>query len=487
MAPKQFSRVYIDRVLDPAFQNWKTRFGEASLRVHKAHLCMLDETRIVDGEVAARIARGIARLEKEFSPPARIPHGVEDLYFLFEKALSEIEGEEEAAWLHTARSRNDMDTTIFRLALRERFWGLIDRLRGLLRALKARCEAGNEELTVLFTHGQPANPSTTAHYISAFMLDLIEDAERMLSSLGDADRSTMGACAITGTGFPIDRARVARLLGFETYVVNTYQAISTSHWLVPCALSLQNLMIDVGRFTADLLHKASSEVGLYRFPDELVQISSIMPQKRNPVILEHIRIQAEMVAGACGSVADAFRNVPYQDVNEDADLIISKFLETIEDSASVLDLMEEAAAKMVADTPRAQEICAQFGVTTTELADSLVRKYGIGFRVAHRICSEFVSAGCGIGALRAAFLRETGRELDILDAEIEELLSPETFVRVRATPGGPAREGMREVYLAFERGLGDIESELSARADRWRGADDELDRCFASLVARAQG
>lgn len=486
MAPKQFSRVYIDRVLDPAFQNWKTHFAEASLRVHKAHLCMLDETGIIDAGVAARIARGIARLEKDFSPPARIPQGVEDLYFLFEKALGDIEGEEEAAWLHTARSRNDMDTTIFRLVLRGSLWRLIDRLRGLLRALRARCEAGNEELTVLFTHGQPANPSTTAHYISAFLLDLIEDAERMLSALGEADISTMGACAITGTGFPIDRARVARLLGFEKYIINTYQAISTSHWLVSCALSLQNLMIDVGRFTADLLHKASSEVGLYRFPDELVQISSIMPQKRNPVILEHIRIQAEMVAGACGSVADAFRNVPYQDVNEDADLIISKFLETIEESASAIDLLEEAAVKMIADTSRAREICAQFGVTTTELADSLVRMYRIGFRVAHRICSEFVSKGYAIGALRAAFLRETGRELAISDREIEQLLAPETFVRVRATAGGPAPEGMREVYQAFERGLGDIEGGLNARANGWRDADKELDRCFASLVARAR-
>lgn len=487
MAPKQFSHVYIDRVLEPAFQNWKKHFSKASLRVHKAHLCMLNETGIVDSGVAARIAQGIMSLEKDFSPPGRIPQGVEDLYFLFEKALAEIVGEEEAAWLHTARSRNDMDTTIFRLVLRERFWGLINRLCSLLRALRARCEAGENELTVLFTHGQPANPSTTAHYISALLMDLIEDTDFMLRALEDVDRSTMGACAITGTGFPINRARVAHLLGFEKYIINTYQAISTSHWLISCVLSLQNLMIDIGRFIADLIHKASSEVGLYRFPDELVQISSIMPQKRNPVILEHIRIQAEMVAGECESIADAFRNVPYQDVNENADLIISKFLDTIEESTSVLDLAEEAITKMIADTSRAREICAQFGVTTTELADFLVRIYGIGFRVAHRICSEFVSKGYAIEALRAAFLRETGQKLDISDGEIEELLSPETFVRLRATAGGPAREGMREIYRAFERGLQNIEGELSARMNRWRDADDELDRCFASLPSRTQG
>lgn len=481
MAPKQFSQVYVDRVLNPAFQNWKMHFGEASFRVHKAHLCMLDETHIITAEVASRIARGIAQLEGNFAPPERIPQGVEDLYFLFEKALGEIEDEEEAAWLHTARSRNDMDTTIFRLVLRERFLALIERLLGLLRALRVRCEAGENELMVLFTHGQPANPSTTAHYLSAFLMDLLEDAGYMLRALGDADRSTMGACAITGTGFPIDRARVSELLGFEGYIVNTYQAISTSHWLVPCALSLQNLMLDVGRFAADLLHKASSEVGLYRFPDELVQISSIMPQKRNPVILEHIRIQAEMVAGACENVANAFRNVPYQDVNEDADLIISKFLETIGESVSALDLLEEAATKMTADTKRAREICAQFGVTTTELADSLVRAYGIGFRMAHHMCSEFVTHGYDLGALRRAFFKQTGAELGMSDSEIEGLLSPETFVRVRATVGGPAPGGMREVYRAVERGLDDIEKALASRKAKWERAAIELEARFGAL------
>jgi argininosuccinate lyase len=484
MAAKIFSPVYVARVLDPAYRNWKERFYGASMAVHKAHLCMLHETKIVPHEIVSRIAQGIARLEKVFSPPEHIPEGVEDLYFLFEKALGEQIGEEEAAWLHTARSRNDMDTTVFRLVLRESFFGLLERLLGLAGALRTRCAQSGDELTVLFTHGQPANPSTTEHYLSSFLMEILEDTGVLLRALRDVDRSSMGACAITGSGFPIDRERVARLLGFDGYIVNTYQAISTSHWLVGAASSLQTLMVDTGRFVADLLHKASSEVGLYQFPDELVQVSSIMPQKRNPVVLEHIRIQAEMIAGECQGAVRSFQNVPYQDVNENADMVITRMLETIEESLSVLDLLEEALLKMRADTGRARDICARFGVTTTELADSLVRTYGIGFRKAHHICSEFVAAGQDKTRLRAVFHEETGLELDMSDGDIEALLAPETFIRVRRTAGGPAPEGMRAVYNTAQEVLEGMKRELENYTTRWTKARATLEAGFNELLSK---
>lgn len=484
MAAKIFSPVYVKTVLDPAYKNWKERFYGASIMVHKAHLCMLHETKIVPHKIVSRIAQGIARLEKVFSPPEHIPEGVEDLYFLFERALGEQIGEDEAAWLHTARSRNDMDTTIFRLVLRESFFGLLERLLGLAGALRARCVQGRDELTILFTHGQPANPSTMEHYLSSFLMEILEDAEGMLRALRNVDRSSMGACAITGSGFPIDRERVARLLGFDGYIVNTYQAISTSHWLVGVASSLQTLMIDIGRFVADLLHKASSEVGLYQFPDELVQVSSIMPQKRNPVVLEHIRIQAEMIAGECQGAIRSFQNVPYQDVNENADMIITKILEAIQGSLSVFDLLEETLLKMKADIGRTRDICAQFGVTTTELADSLVRKYGIGFRKAHHICSEFVAAGQDKARLRAFFHEETGLELDMSDEDIEALLSPETFIRVRRMAGSPASEGMIAVYKAAQEAFESMRRELENCRTRWVAAQATLKADFNELLLK---
>lgn len=483
MADKKFSQVYVENVLDPAYRNWKANFYAASLKVHKAHLCMLYETGIISKDKAKEIAGGIAYLEHEFSAPGHIPEGVEDLYFLFEKALGQQIGDENAAWLHTARSRNDMDTTIFRLVLREELAVLIERLQVFSKALLARCLQGENELTVLFTHGQPANPSTTAHYLSSFLMETIGDMKWIVQALADVNQSTMGACAITGSGFPVDRQYVSDLLGFENYIPNTYQAVSTSHWLVNAASTIRNLMIDIGRFAADLLHKASSEVGLYRFPDDLVQVSSIMPQKRNPVILEHIRIQAEMVAGACDTVAHSFLNVPYQDVNENADMIISKLIETIHESTSVIDLLQESVLKMKSDPARAREICRQFGVTTTELADSLVRIYGIGFRKAHHICAEYVASGYDIQTLRDSFFKETMQALDLSNSRIEEILDLGTFIQVRKTPGGPSHEGIKAVYARAEEMLGDMEKNIISVKSKWHRADDALEEAFKALIA----
>ena len=484
-----FSKVYIERVLDPSYRNWKLNFFEASCNVHRAHLCMLAERGIVTAATAAAIKRGIEELEG-FEPPEHLPgwrdeiagaERVEDLYFLYEKTLGERIGHENAAWLHTARSRNDMDGTIFRMVLKARLLRLADQLLSVCADLEARCIAGEGELTVLYTHGQPANPSTTAHYLSALLLELLEDGSRLLSAIGTVDRCLMGACAITGTGFPVDRKRVADLLGFGGIVTNTYQAICSSHWLEEPAQALGSLMGDLGRFAADLGHKASCEVGLYTFPDSLVQVSSIMPQKRNPVIIEHLRIQAGQVSDACAGTVSIFRNVPFQDVNENADAPVCAFLDALDRAHSVLDLAAETFAGMKADPARAERICLEFGVTSTELADGIVRKFGLGFRAAHGIAAAFARSGGDLAVLRKAFAEASGKPLCWSDAEIQNLLSPRRFIAVRKTYGGPSPEGMIPVYRQIEASLLSAGNILAAFRSRGSRADANLAEAWARL------
>ena len=484
-----FSPVYIERVLDPSYRNWKNAFFEASLKVHKAHLCMLAERGIVAGTTAAAIKKGIGELEG-CELPEHLPgwrdedagaERVEDLYFLYEKALGEKAGHENAAWLHPARSRNDMDGTIFRMVLKSRLLDLADHLLEVCAGLRARCLAGKDELTVLYTHGQPANPSTTAHYLSALLLELLDDGARLLAAIGTVDRSLMGACAITGTGFPVDRKRVADLLGFGDIVANTYQAICTSHWLEEPAQALGSLMGDLGRFAADLLHKASCEVGLYVFPDSLVQISSIMPQKRNPVIIEHLRIQAGQVSDACAGAIAIFRNVPFQDVNENADAPVCSFLDALERAHSALDLAAETFAGMKADPVKAERICLEFGVTTTELADEIVREFGLGFRAAHGMAAAFARSGSDLAVLRRAFAETAGKPLPWSDAEIGELLSPRRFIAARKTSGGPSPEGMEPVYRHIEASLDSARGSIADFRRRSIEAEAMLSKAWERL------
>jgi len=475
-----FSRVYVDHVLDPSYQNWKRLFYADSINVHKAHLVMLVEKGIVRRPTARKIKTFMAEIESGVPFPERIPEGMEDLYCAYESELAR-RGAVEVAYLHTARSRNDMDTTVFRLALKRELLDLIQHLVATAKAILERASAGEDEITVLYTHGQPANVSTIAHYLTAFLLDFLEGTESLIHAMESTDRCPLGACAITGTGFPIDRERTSRLLGFSAPVPNTYQAISTSHWLTSPAQALQLILLDVGRLAADLLHKASTEVGLVAFPDELVQRSSIMPQKRNAVILEHLRIQSGLAAGVCDSVVQLFRNSPYQDVNEVGDAPVSQFLDSLVHVRGCVSLLKEAVCKMTSDPARACAIALSCGVTTTELADTIARRSGVGFRSAHHACAAFVRAGFDKVTLRETFREVSGTDLALSDEEIDQALSPERFVAVRQTSGGPAPGGMVAVYAAVQSAMGRIDDALAMMEERGRSARAELDAAWATL------
>ncbi|MEJ5183822.1 MAG: lyase family protein [Rectinemataceae bacterium] len=483
MSSKTFAPAYVQSVLAPAYRNWSRFFLPHLLRIQKAHLCMLVENRIIPEAIGRQLHDRLDWLAVNWQPPEEYPAqlGVEDLYFLIERELSAWEGEEVAAWLHTARSRNDMDTTAFRMALREALLSFYGQLLELCTGIARRASLGRDELTVLYTHGQPANPSTTEHYLTAWLVDLVDDLGALREAVACVDSSTMGACAITGTGFPIDRQRVAELLGFATLDLHTYRAIAGSHWLVAPAQALQRLMIDIGRFVADLLHKASVEVGLYTFDDYLVQISSIMPQKRNPVILEHLRIQAGQVAGTCNAIIASFMNVPYQDVNENADAPVARLLEIMPLASSVLDLLETALEGMRGNTGRAREICRLFGVTTTELADTLVRQEHVGFRAAHGVSAAYALSGGDIETLRRAWRDCSGTELQWQDEDIRTVLDPDHFVQVRATPGGPAPEGMAPVHAMLTESMHQARQWLISRQVQLARADEELEKAWRAL------
>ena len=358
---------------------------------------------------------------------------------------------------------------------------LVGRLASCARTVLQRVRAGESELTILSTHGQPANVSTMAHYLSAFLLDFLEGTESLVTAMGSTDRCPLGACAITGTGFAIDRDRTSHLLGFRSPVPNSYQAIATSHWLTSPAQALQLILSDTGRLASDMIHKAAAEVGLLVFPDDLVQKSSIMPQKRNPVILEHIRIQAGLAAGACDSVVRLFRNVPYQDVNEVADAPVSEFLDSLSHARSCVALLELAVSKVASSQSRAREIAVTQGVTTTELADTLVRTCGISFQNAHRACAAFVRSGYDKTRLREAYREIVGKELPRSDHEIDEALEPEHFVAVRKTPGGPAPCGMASVYAAVAAAMARIDAAVAEMDERGRSAAAELGAAWARL------
>jgi argininosuccinate lyase len=475
-----FSPIYIKHVLAKSYKHWAAAFLNEFKQQNRAHLVMLARQGIIDSETATALKKSMSELDSTLEIPEEFPAGVEDLFFYYEKQLGNLLGEK-AGSLHTARSRNDMDTTVFRLYVRKLMISLIEQMLKLAGALIEKIKGSEDQLLVLYTHGQPAQASTLAHYLSSFMLEFLEGLEGLNASLRVVNQCPLGAAAITSTGFDIDRQLVSDLLGFEKPVPNSYQAIVTSHWLTYPSMWFKSILNDITRLMADMGHKASCEVGMLSFPDELVQVSSIMPQKRNPVIIEHIRIQSGMAAGDFQSLIDLFHNVPYQDVNEVADAPVTNFTRGCETLSGLLELLQEMLLKVSVDEQRVDEIALSTGATTTELADELVRREGISFRTAHGVTSAFVKSGYSLEALRRRFLELVGRALKMADQELKTVLSPRHFVQIRSIPGGPSISGMESVVDLMEENLKLITHSLNGLNKKVIESEECLSREFNSL------
>ncbi|RNI16253.1 argininosuccinate lyase [Paracoccus pantotrophus] len=269
--------VYRDTVLMPLFDGARLSHAQALRQVDKAHLVMLTETGILTPAQAGAIADGLRAVWAETDPAAmRYSGDVEDFFFAMEKALKAKIGPDLGGRLHTARSRNDIDHTLFRLGLKPRIEAVLAEARAALDQLLATAEREAETLIVAYTHGQPAQPTTLGHYLSAVAEVLLRDLARIEAALEIVDRCPLGAAAITTTGFPTDRHRVAQLLGFAAPLQNSYGCIATVDYISATYSALSLMFLHLGRPVQDLQFWSSFEVGQIRLPGGLVQISLIV-------------------------------------------------------------------------------------------------------------------------------------------------------------------------------------------------------------------
>ena len=285
--------VYKETVLKPLFDGAKSHHVDGFRAIDRAHLVMLVETGILDRKQATAIAGALEAIDSEIDPSKLEYTGeVEDFFFLIEKELKARLGADIAGHLHTARSRNDIDHTLFKLGLKHRIDALMVKVRHLLKAMIEAAEREKDTLIVAYTHGQPAQPSTFGHYLSAAIEVLIRDMERFEEVRKIVDLSPMGAAAITTSGFPIDRGRVAELLGFSAPLRNSYSCIAASDYITSTYSAIDLMFLHLGRLIQDFQFWTAFEVGQVYVPNAFVQICSIMPQKRNPVPVEHMRLLA---------------------------------------------------------------------------------------------------------------------------------------------------------------------------------------------------
>ena len=367
-------------------------------------------------------------------------------------------GEEVAGKIHTARSRNDIDLTMYRMYLRREILQIAGETAEARKILLDLAESNLETIMPAYTHTQPAQPTTLAHYLLAAIEFLGRDIQRFRAAFATINRNPLGACAITTTGFPIDRDYTAQLLGFEGLQLNSYGAIAAIDYLTEAAGAIAVLMLNLGKLVQDLLMWCTQEFGFLRLSDGYVQISSIMPQKRNPVALEHTRVLASKAFSQAQAVLSCAHNTPFGNIVDSEDDLQPLAFSMCADASRALRLFAGVMTHAEMDRERMCRRAHNGFLTVTELADTLVREEDIGFSTAHRLVTASVRAvGSEDSPERLVTEMERlapeilGRKLSKPREVWSRALDPVHFISVRKIPGGPAPQAMRAQMAAAQK------------------------------------
>ena len=440
----RFDPEYVSQVLNENFEDAKALFLSPLMAIQYAHLVMLAERAIIEPAHARTIRKALDSISVDAIRETPYDGSCEDLFSHLERLLEQACGDDVAGRLHTARSRNDIDMTMYRLRQREFIVTLIDAtidVRAVLIDLAAR---HRNTLFAAHTHTQPAQPTTLAHYLLAVIEQLERDVVRLRAAHASTNRCPLGSCAITGTGFPIDRQLTSDLLGFDGPTGNTYGSIATVDYLLESASSAAVLTAGLGRFVQDLLLWCTVEFGYLRLAEGFVQASTIMPQKRNPVALEHARAIGSKALGQVSAIMLSVHNTPFGDIVDTEDDLQPLVAGMFRDAFRAVTLVGASMRGAEFDVARMEARAAKGGTTLTELADHLVRERGVSFKTAHAIASRLGKVcrspdAAGLAAHLHEVSSETcGRALAFTKEQLAEIMSPRHFVDVRCTPGGPS-------------------------------------------------
>jgi argininosuccinate lyase len=413
------------------------RLAQHDITASLAHARMLCACGVISKGHLADIERGMAEIRKEIEAGGFAwSLEAEDVHLNIERRLTELVGEA-GKRLHTARSRNDQVATDVRLWLRDEIDAIDALLEKLQDALLAQAERHAALVMPGFTHLQVAQPVTFGHHLLAYFEMFERDRARLAACRQRVNVLPLGAAALAGTTFPIDRERVARELGFEGIAANSLDAVSDRDFAIEFCAQAALAMVHLSRFAEEIVLWMSPRYGFVRLPDRFCSGSSIMPQKKNPDVPELVRGKSARVLGDLVALLALMKGQPlaYNKDNQEDKEPLFDAVDTLQDSLAVF-------AELVAGmqpVPEAMRAAALEGfATATDLADYLVRK-GVPFRDAHGIVARAVreaeAVGCDLSGLPLAVLK---RFSPAIGEDVFPSLSLEGSVAARNHPGGTA-------------------------------------------------
>ncbi len=419
------------------------RLYRQDIAASKAHAAMLAQQGIISAEDAAKIAHGLDTILSEIDQGRfAFKRELEDIHMNVEARLAELIGPA-AGRLHTARSRNDQVATDFRLYLRDAIDEIDRLLRDLQRALAEKALDHAATIMPGFTHLQTAQPVTFGHHLLAYVEMAARDRGRFADARARLNRCPLGAGALAGTSFPLDRDMTAKSLGFSQPMANSLDAVSDRDFVVETLAAAALAAVHLSRFAEEIVIWTSPLVGLVTLSDKFTTGSSMMPQKRNPDAAELVRAKSGRIIGALNALLVVMKGLPlaYQkDLQEDKEGAIDALAELALSIAAMSGMVRD----MQPDVARMKKTAGQGYATATDLADWLVRSLGLPFREAHHLTGRIVAAAAqaGLPLHRLPLATMQAIEPRITDA-VFSVLPVERSVASRASFGGTAPRNVR--------------------------------------------
>jgi argininosuccinate lyase len=460
-------------------------------RINKAHVLMLEAQRILPQSTGHVLARAILALESRRASDFPLDPGREDPYLNYEAAVIELAGHDAGGRLHIARSRNDLNATIDRLRARGAALGLLQGLAALRDALITQAHRYRGVLMPGYTHLQPAQPLTFGYYLAGLAHALERDYRRIIGCWPRINVCPLGAGALAGTSFPIDRVATAGWLGFDGVAPHAQDCVASRDYLMELLSGVALAATTWGRMAQDFYVMTSYEFQTLTFPDRVAQTSSMMPQKKNMTALEKLKSSSAEVLGAYVTALASARATHFSLVLDACRHAFHWTWNALEDAQRAVTIATVVVNAAEPQPRRMMELARVYFSTATDLADALVREAGLPFREAHHLVGAVVKAAMSQGRtadqIDADLIaheaeRAFGRRVVLSQDMVARAVDPAKAIEARRNTGGPSSTDMEGMLAGLVTRRDRDREELTAIAARLAAADDRLQGAFTKLA-----
>jgi len=454
------------------------RLADAVLAINKAHVAMLIEQKIIQASSGAKI---LASLQKQNSK--QLDPNAEDVHMAVEEAVLAETGPEVGGNLHIAKSRNDQVATAIRMALRNQLITIIQEVVDMQQALVETAAKHKETIILEYTHLQAAQPVTFAHYLLFHVDALGRDLQRLQGAYSRVNLCPLGAGALATTSFPINRRKTAAFLGFNDVLENSLDAVGSRDFIIETQAALALLAINLSRFAEDLIIWSSAEFGTVELPDEFTSTSSIMPQKKNPEVLEVIRARASYALGDFLAAAATIKSLPTT-YNLDFQEVTPKLWASTDNLEASLNIFTALVPNLKV-VGNVEDKAASGFVAATEVANMLVSKYNVAFRTSHKIVGALVKAlidskhtlnDVTPQLLEKIALDVAGVKLTVKSEDIVSCTNLRKLIETYKVQGGPSPAEVERVLHARTKTVADNKKAVKELKEYLAAAEDTLNK-----------